>query len=226
MLAGGDNEFCAVIVALNSVFQILLYGPLSYFLLEIFPSWFGLKTTSVNISMWGIAKSVLIFLGIPLAAGFITRISLTKLKGHEWYDTKFIPILGKTALIGLLFTIIVMFSMQGDQILAHPLQVIRISIPLICYFIIMFSLAFGLSMLLKFPYDITVTQSFTAASNNFELAIAVAISTFGISSPVALATVIGPLIEVPILVGLVYVSLFLKNKLFDYFNTQKLNSPN
>jgi len=214
MLAGGDGEFCAVIVALNSIFQVVMYGPLSYFFLEIFPSWLNLETTSVNISIWEIAKSVLIFLGIPLVAGFITRFLLTKIKGYEWYDSKFIPKLGQTALIGLLFTIVVMFSMQGDQILKQPLQIIRISIPLLVYFAIMFGIAFGISIALKFPYEIAVTQSFTAASNNFELAIAVAVGTFGISSPVALAAVIGPLIEVPVLVGLVYVSLWLKKRFF------------
>jgi len=214
MLAGGDSEYCAALVALNSVFQIIMYSPLAYFYLYIVPGWFGVKGTAIDISMWDIAKSVLIFLGIPLAAGIITRFTLLNSKGAEWYDTKFMPRLGPTALIGLLFTIVVMFSMQGDKILAKPFDVLRVAVPLIAYFAIMFAVSFALSIAMKFSYEMSATQSFTAASNNFELAIAVAIGTFTIASPEALATVIGPLIEVPVLIGLVYVALWMKGKFF------------
>lgn len=212
MLAGGDSEYCAVLVALNSVFQIVMYSPLAYFYLAVVPGWFGMKGTAVDISMWDIAKSVLIFLGIPLAAGILTRFTLLRRNGAGWYDTKFMPRLGPTALIGLLFTIVVMFSMQGDKILARPLDGLRVAIPLAAYFAVMFFVSFAISIGLKFSYEMSATQSFTAASNNFELAIAVAIGTFTIASQEALATVIGPLIEVPVLIGLVYVALWLKGK--------------
>jgi ACR3 family arsenite transporter len=214
MLAGGDSEYCAVLVALNSIFQIVMYSPLAYFYLRVVPGWFGAAGTVVDISMWDIAKSVLIFLGIPLAAGIITRFTLLKRQGAEWYDTQFMPRLGPTALIGLLFTIVVMFSMQGDKILAQPLDVLRVAIPLLVYFVLMFFISFALSLRLKFPYELAATQSFTAASNNFELAIAVAVGTFTIASQEALATVIGPLIEVPVLIGLVYVALWIKRTWF------------
>jgi ACR3 family arsenite transporter len=217
MLAGGDSEYCAVLVALNSVFQIVMYSPLAYFYLRIAPGWFGVQGTVVDISMWDIAKSVLIFLGIPLAAGVVTRFSLLRRNGAEWYDTKFMPRLGPTALIGLLFTIVVMFSMQGDKILAQPLDVLRVALPLVAYFAVMFFVSFALSVGMKFSYEMAATQSFTAASNNFELAIAVAVGTFTIASQEALATVIGPLIEVPVLIGLVYVSLWIKER---YFKTR------
>jgi ACR3 family arsenite transporter len=214
MLAGGDSEYCAVLVALNSIFQIVMYSPLAYFYLRIVPGWLGAEGTVVDVSMWEIARSVLIFLGIPLAAGIITRFTLLARRGKEWYETTFIPRLGPTALIGLLFTIVVMFSMQGDNILARPFDVLRAALPLVIYFILMFALSFLLSWLFRFSYPLTVTQSFTAASNNFELAIAVAVGTFTIASPEALATVIGPLIEVPVLIGLVYVALWLRRILF------------
>jgi ACR3 family arsenite transporter len=214
MLAGGDGEYCAVLVALNSVFQIVMYSPLAYVFLRVIPSWLGAEGTVVNIGMWDIAKSVLIFLGIPLAAGVITRFSLIGRKGKEWYETRFMPRLGPTALIGLLFTIVVMFSMQGDKILARPLDVLRVAIPLVVYFVLMFFVSFGTSRWRKFSYELATTQSFTAASNNFELAIAVAVGTFGIASQEALATVIGPLIEVPVLVGLVYVALWIRRTWF------------
>jgi arsenite transporter len=203
MLAGGDSEYCAVLVALNSIFQIVMYSPLAYFFLAVVPGWFGIQGTVVFI-----------FLGIPLAAGIITRFYFLRARGKVWYETKLMPRLGPTAMVGLLFTIVVMFSMQGDKILAAPLDVVRVAIPLLVYFIIMFFVSFGLSLWRKFPYELAATQSFTAASNNFELAIAVAVGTFTIASQEALAAVIGPLIEVPVLIGLVYVSLWIKRAWF------------
>lgn len=214
LLAGGDNEYCAVLVALNSVFQIVMYSPLAYLYLRIIPGWFGLAGTGLEISMWDIAQSVLIFLGIPLAAGALTRFTLIRRRGKEWYDGSFAPQLGPTALVGLLFTIVVMFSMQGDKILANPLDVLRVSLPLLIYFLLMFALSYIISFRRGFSYEMATTQSFTAASNNFELAIAVAVGTFGIASPEALATVIGPLIEVPVLVALVYVALWVQKRYF------------
>jgi ACR3 family arsenite transporter len=214
MLAGGDSEYCAVLVALNSVFQIVMYSPLAYFYLRVVPGWLGAEGTIVDISMGDIAKSVLIFLGIPLAAGIITRFTMIRRRGEEWYDKVLMPRLGPTALVGLLFTIVVMFSMQGENILAAPLDVLRVAIPLVVYFLLMFAVSFWLSIWRKFPYELAATQSFTAASNNFELAIAVAVGTFGIASQEALATVIGPLIEVPVLIGLVYVALWIQRTFF------------
>ncbi len=214
MLAGGDSEYCAVLVALNSVFQIVMYSPLAYLFLRVVPGWLGAEGTVVDIGMGEIAKSVLIFLGIPLAGGILTRFVGIQRRGKEWYENELMPRLGPTALIGLLFTIVVMFSMQGDQILDKPLDVLRVAIPLTVYFVVMFFVSFGLSLWRKFPYELAATQSFTAASNNFELAIAVAVGTFGIASSEALATVIGPLIEVPVLIGLVYVALWMRRAWF------------
>jgi arsenite transporter len=214
MLACGNNEYAAVLVALNSAFQIVMYTVLGYVYLMVVPQWLGAEGTALDISMWAIAKSVLIFLGIPLVAGFLTRVILGHLKGQEWYDTRFIPRLAPTALIGLLFTIVMMFSLKGEVILTLPGDVLRIALPLLLYFGLMFTLAFGLSYLLKFPYTDTATLSFTAASNNFELAIAVAIGVFGIASGEALAAVVGPLVEVPVLIGLVYVSLWMGRQLY------------
>jgi ACR3 family arsenite transporter len=216
MLARGDNEYAAVLVALNSVFQIVMYTVLGYFYLTVVPRWLGTESVALNISMWSIAKSVLIFLGIPLLAGFLTRYILVRQKGSEWYETKFMPRLGPTAIFGLLFTIVMMFSLKGEVILALPLDVVRIAIPLLAYFGLMFAISFALSYALKFPYADTATISFTAASNNFELAIAVAIGVFGIASGQALAAVVGPLVEVPVLIGLVYVSLWLGHRLYPH----------
>lgn len=214
MLAGGNNEDCAVLVALNSVFQIIMYSPLAYFYLTVVPGWFGADTADVGVTMGEIAKSVLIFLGIPLAAGIITRFALIRRRGRAWYDEAFSPRLGRTAIIGLLFTVVVMFSMQGEKIVDNPVDVLRIAVPLLVYFALMFALSFFLSRRAGFRYDASATLSFTAASNNFELAIAVAVGAFGIASGQALATVVGPLIEVPALIGLVYVALWIGRRYF------------
>lgn len=213
-LACGDGEVAAVLVAVNSVFQIVMYSILGWLFLTEIPGWFGAETTTLAISMGDIAKSVLIFLGIPLLAGAITRIVLVRAKGATWYDGTFIPRIGPTALLGLLYTIVIMFAMQGDRIVELPLDVLRIALPLIVYFLIMFSLAFLLAKRLGFGYAETAAISFTAAGNNFELAIAVAIGVFGISSGEALAGVVGPLIEVPVLIALVYVALWLRDRVF------------
>ena len=215
MLACGDNEYAAVLVALNSVFQILMYTVLGYFYLTTVPGWFGAESAAVDISMWRIARSVLIFLGIPLAAGFLTRAATRTSQGPRSGTTT-----GSSRgsvrrrIIGLLFTIVMMFSLKGDVILSLPLDVLRIALPLLVYFALMFAIAFGVSYLLGFRYAETATLSFTAASNNFELAIAVAIGVFGIGSGQALAAVVGPLVEVPVLIGLVYVALWLQRRLF------------
>jgi ACR3 family arsenite transporter len=214
MLACGDNEYAAILVAINSVFQILMYTVLGYFYLTIVPEWLGEKSVALDVSMWDIAKSVLIFLGIPLLAGFLTRLILGNLKGEEWYETQFIPRLGPTAIAGLLFTIVMMFSLKGEVILDKPFDVFRIALPLLVYFGVMFSFAFAFSYWLKFPYADTATIAFTAAGNNFELAIAVSIGVFGLASGQALAAVVGPLVEVPVLVSLVYLSLWLGRKLY------------
>ncbi len=213
-LARGSNEIAAVLVALNSVFQILTYSFLGWLFLTEVPTWFGAETAVVDVSMWSIAKSVLIFLGIPLLAGYLTRRLLVARKGEVWYTETFMPRFGPTALIGLLYTIVLMFAMQGDRILHLPFDVLRIAVPMVLYFFIMFGLAFAISKRLGFGYPETASLSFTAAGNNFELAIAVAIATFGIGSGEALAAVIGPLIEVPVLVGLVYVSLWAGRRCF------------
>jgi ACR3 family arsenite transporter len=208
-----------VLVALNSVFQILTYSFLAWLFLGVVPAWFGGATAIVNVSMWSIAKAVLIFLGIPLVAGYLTRRTLVSRRGEQWYTGTFMPKFGPTALVGLLYTIVLMFAMQGDRILQLPLDVLRIAIPLLVYFGIMFGLAFALSAKLGFDYEETASLSFTAAGNNFELAIAVAVATFGIGSGEALAAVVGPLIEVPALIGLVYVSLWARRRFFPT-NTQ------
>ena len=213
-LAGGDREAAAVLVALNSVFQVAAYSFYAYLFLSVLPVWLGLGAgQSVQIAFWDIAKSVLIFLGIPLAAGALTRLIGLRWKGRRWYDEVAMPRLAPTALLALLFTIVVMFSLKGDVILALPGDVLRISIPLIVYFALMFTGAFWLTKRAGFTYEQTASVAFTAAGNNFELAIAVAIGTFGIASGQALAAVVGPLIEVPALVALVYVSLWLARRL-------------
>lgn len=213
-LACGSNEIAAVLVALNSVFQILTYSLLGYLFLVLIPGWMGAEQAVLNISMLDIATSVGIFLGIPLFAGWFTRRTLVQRRGAAWYEGVFLPRIGPTALFGLLYTIVLLFAMQGNRIIEAPWDVARVALPMIVYFFVMFGLAFWWSRKLGFDYATTASLSFTAAGNNFELAIAVAIGTFGIMSGEALAAVVGPLIEVPVLVALVYVSLWAQRRYF------------
>ena len=209
-LARGDREAAAVLVAINSVIQVLIFAGLAWFYLTVLPGWLGMNQTALNISTWQIAKSVLIFLGIPLVAGYLTRRYGEKAKGRQWYESTFLPRIGPWALYGLLFTIVILFALQGDQITSRPLDVLRIALPLLAYFAIMWTGGYLVGAALKLGYPRTTTLAFTSAGNNFELAIAVTIATFGATSGQALAGVVGPLIEVPVLVGLVYVSLALR----------------
>jgi len=211
-LACGDREAAAVLVAINSVFQVFAFAVLGWFYLDVLPGLLGLEQATIDASAWDIARSVLIFLGIPLLAGFLSRRVGERAKGRAWYEERFIPRIGPFALYGLLFTIALLFALQGRQITSHPLDVVRIALPLLVYFTVMWGGGFALGAALGLGYERTTTLAFTAAGNNFELAIAVAIATFGVTSGQALAGVVGPLIEVPVLVGLVHVSLALRRR--------------
>ncbi|MBL3734168.1 ACR3 family arsenite efflux transporter [Mycobacteroides abscessus] len=211
-LACGDREAAAVLVALNSVFQVVMFAVLGWFYLSVLPGWLHLPQTEISTSPWQIAKSVLIFLGIPLLAGYLSRRIGERTKGRDWYESKFLPAIGPWALYGLLFTIVILFALQGDQITSKPWDVARIAVPLLAYFAIMWGGGYLLGAAMGLGYARTTTLAFTAAGNNFELAIAVAIATYGATSGQALAGVVGPLIEVPVLVALVYVSLALRRR--------------
>ncbi|TFB97545.1 ACR3 family arsenite efflux transporter [Cryobacterium sp. HLT2-28] len=213
-LACGDREAAAFLVAVNSVFQVFAFGALGWFYLQILPAWLGLSTTSAEFSIWAITASVLVFLGIPLLAGYLSRRIGEATRGRAWYESRFLPKVGPFALYGLLFTIVLLFALQGRQIIDRPLDVARIALPLLVYFAVTFLTGFLLGKLIGLSYERTTTLAFTAAGNNFELAIAVAIGTFGATSGQALAGIVGPLIEVPALVALVYVALWLRPRLF------------
>ena len=223
-LACGDREAAAVLVAINSVFQVFAFAVLGWFYLAVLPGWIGLDQTTIDASTFDIARSVLIFLGIPLLAGFLSRRLGEQAKGRQWYEERFLPRIGPFALYGLLFTIVVLFALQGNAITSSPLDVVRIALPLLVYFAVMWGGGYALGASLGLGYARTTTLAFTAAGNNFELAIAVAIATFGVTSGQALAGVVGPLIEVPVLVALVYVSLALRRR-FTARTTTTMSDP-
>jgi ACR3 family arsenite transporter len=213
-LADGDRELAAVLVAIDAIIQVVAYALLGWFYLQVLPGWLGLETAHLDVTIWEIAKVVLVFLGIPLAAGFVTRTLGERAKGTDWYDNTFLPRIGPIALYGLLFTVVVLFALQGHTITERPWDVARIALPLLAFFAIMWFGAFFLARRMGFSYERTTTIAFTAASNNFELAIAVAIGVFGVTSGEALAGVVGPLIEVPVLIGLVYIALWARRRFF------------